>query len=104
MPDYQSSSAVTDISDPGVVNIDALTQGTKWGGPLGRSVALSYSFPWTVNATAQWYYAPATEYGPGGYGTENEPAAQFHFGLNATQVAAARTALQAWANVANVIP
>src|SRR5687767_13820170 len=89
MPSYDSSSRVTEVSDPGIVNIDALTQGVKWGGSLGTSVVLSYSFPWTTNPTAQWDSVPATEFGSGGYGSENEPAATFHFGLTAIQAAAA---------------
>ena len=69
----------------------------KWGGALGVGVSVSYSFAW-VNGL------PAVFEGPDGqaYSDLNEPGAAYHFGLNASEQAAARTALAAWAAVANV--
>lgn len=77
-------------------NIDALISGTKWFGITGMGTFLSYSFPWASGSAL--FSAP---YG-NDYSTLNEQKATYHFALNSTQQAAARSALQSWANVANV--
>ncbi|RIX47584.1 MAG: hypothetical protein D3M94_07905 [Rhodocyclales bacterium GT-UBC] len=77
-------------------NIDPLLNEAfeKWGGALGQGAVLSYSFPW-LNGQSAWWQSPS-------YSTENEPGAAQHFGFNAVQIGAARSALQAWSNVANL--
>lgn len=63
----------------------------KWGGALGTGANLSFSFPWINGNSAYWQ----NDYG-------DELSATEHFGFNVTQMTAARNALQAWANVANL--
>ncbi len=72
----------------GKPQLDALLEGTKWGGPVGTGVALDYSFP---TASSSW----ASGYGDG------EPLATVT-GLTATQQAAAVATMAAWAAVAQV--
>jgi serralysin len=62
--------------------------GTKWGGARGTGVTLTYSFP---SGTTWWL---------SDYGNNDEPDS--YYGLDATQIAAARSALAAWATVAAV--
>ena len=66
----------------------------KWGGVLGSGASLSFSFPWINGLSASWQ----TPF----YSTADEPSATIHSGFNAIQMTAARNALQAWANVANI--
>ncbi|NTW69868.1 MAG: hypothetical protein HGB23_08490 [Chlorobiaceae bacterium] len=65
----------------------------KWLAGSGSALALTYSFPWYGGASAYWasYYSSTAEH-----------QATYHFGLNDTQVAATSSALQTWANVANL--
>ncbi len=72
----------------GLVRIDGLLDGVRWGnGGIGTAVALTYSFPGDIG-----YWLAVYGVGePDSYGA-----------LNATEQSAARSALQAWANVANV--
>ncbi|MBK6998543.1 MAG: M10 family metallopeptidase C-terminal domain-containing protein [Rhodoferax sp.] len=94
MSTYQNGSglAVTSsVSASGTNSIDSLIGGEKWGGATGSSASLSYSFPWSQSGTASW---------SGSYSDKNEPSSAF--ALNTTQQTATRTALAAWANVANV--
>lgn len=84
------------MSLTGSQTLDALIFGSKWGGATGTGVTVSYSFPWVSGGAA--FSGPN---GVGNYSSLNEHQATYHFGLNATQQAAARSALQAWANVAN---
>jgi hypothetical protein len=73
----------------GNIDIDALANGEKYGGPLGSGVALSYSFPsWAVSTPT--------------YQANPYSSAAIVSGLNDAQKAVARLALQAWANVANI--
>ncbi|TAN49659.1 MAG: hypothetical protein EPN21_11090 [Methylococcaceae bacterium] len=65
----------------------------KWGGALGTRADLTFSFPWIDGNTALWQ----TDYSTG-----NEPAATYHYGFNATQMEAARKAIQAWVDVADI--
>ncbi|MQA41420.1 M10 family metallopeptidase C-terminal domain-containing protein [Rugamonas aquatica] len=94
-----SSSPTTSVKDSGNLIIDALLGGVKWGGAVGSGVTVTYSFPFTTNSSAVFS-------GPGGgsYSDLDEPHASQHYGFDATQQAAAQTALQAWANVANIKP
>jgi serralysin len=99
MPSPSSSGITTDalaLGPTGVVAIDALVAGKKWGGAVGTGTSLSYSFPF-VNGSA--VFSPGSN---GTYSNLNEPSATYHYGLNTTQQAAASGALTAWGNVANI--
>lgn len=83
----------------GVPEVDALLVGSKWGGALGTAATLSYAFP---DSPAQFDASDA--YGAYGAGSDAGAAiasADFR-GFNALEQAAARQALQAWANVARL--
>jgi len=100
MPSYYESGPVSSVSETGTLTVDALIGGVKWGGEVDTGVTtVSYSFPWpTPGSTAYWYQDSNGDYSP-----DNEPSAAQHYGLNATtQIPAARAALQAWADVANI--
>ncbi|MYM21198.1 DUF4214 domain-containing protein [Duganella sp. FT135W] len=98
MPSPSTTSHASDVSNTGQQTIDALLGGTKWGGAAGTGVSISYSFPWTTSSNAVYT-------GPGGvYSDLDEANAAQHYGLNAVQQTAAQSALQAWANVANITP
>lgn len=96
-PSYSSSSNTVALS--GNTTIDALLGGTKWGaGVAGWGVSLTYSFPWTTSNTAYFL-------GHGGsvdYSETMEHWATYNFGLDSTEQTAAKAALQAWANVADI--
>lgn len=79
--------------------INALLSGTAWGSwyTTDTSLTISYSFPWTSNATAVFSGYKTTS-----YSNENQNTAAQKYGLNNTQIAAAELALQAWANVADI--
>ena len=94
-----SSSPVTELANStGTVSLDALLAGAKWGnGGAGTFASVTFSFPWTTNATG------AVFSGPGGtYSDLDEANASTHYGLNAVQQGAAEAALQSWTNVANI--
>jgi|GEM_PF-334454 len=93
-----TSSPASFVIDSGTLSTDALLSGYKWGGGVGTGATVTYSFPF-VGGLA--YFS-----GPGGgsYSDLDEPHATQHYGLNAVQQTAAQTALQAWANVANIKP
>ena len=76
--------------------INALLTGTQWGTTTGKSVVLSYSFPWASGNA--WFY------GNQGYSYSdlNEHSATYHYALTQPQQAAFRSALQLWSDVANV--
>lgn len=80
------ASVRVDLS--GNAQLDALLEGTKWGGPAGTAATLDYSFP---TAASTW----ASGYGDG------EPLAKVT-GLTAEQQAAAVSTMAAWAAVANL--
>lgn len=96
-PSYSSSSSKVALS--GNTTIDALLVGTKWGaGVAGWGISLTYSFPWTTSNTAYFL-------GHGGnvnYSATMEHWATYNFGLDSTERTAAKAALQAWANVADI--
>ena len=78
------------VSESGSTVIDALSSGVRWGtSGAGSPVALTFSFP---SGTAF--------FDTGDYPSGSEVSS--YSSLNATQQAAARLALQAWANVANI--
>jgi len=97
MPSYNESSQISPVDTTGTLTLDALIGGVKWGGAAGSEATVSYSFPWQSGAGAYWYQDSSGDYSP-----DNEPSASSHYGLNATQITAARAALQAWADVANI--
>ena len=73
----------------GSVAIDALAAGIKWGG-AGTGATIAYSFPY-ANGDAVWASA---------YSSQDEPDTASGFGSD--HQAAARQALQQWANVADL--
>ena len=85
-----SSMATTPVAPAGEDAIDALSAGVKWG-TATPATTIAYSFPY-ANGPAVW----ATNYGS----SDNEPNTASGFD-NAHQ-AAARLALQEWADVANL--
>ncbi len=95
MPGISSSSATTTFALSGISTIDSLLDEThiKWSTNSVSGAALSFSFPWINGAPAYWQ---------SNYSSSSEPQAATHSGLNTTQISAAISALQAWANVANV--
>ena len=95
MPSPTASGLISSVSPSGSVNIDALARGVKWGGPLGTGATVTYSFPWTSGPSV---FSGLN--GTGSYSSDNEPPTSYAF--TAVQQAAARSALQTWANVANL--
>lgn len=93
-----TSSSTSSVGQTTSLNINALLGGDKWGGATGTGVTVSYSFPWTSSSSATF----SGHNGIGEYSSLNEPDATYHYGLSTTQQAAARSALQSWANVANI--
>lgn len=83
----------------GILSIDALSSGYKWGVGVGSGATVSYSFPFSNGGSAVF-----SGLGGGRYSDLDEPHASQHYGLNAVEQAAATAAVQAWANVANVKP
>jgi len=98
MPSPTSSSSTTNVGLTYSQNIDALLGGSKWGGVAGTGTILAYSFPWASGGNATF----SGHNGVGNYSSLNEQNATNHYALNATQQAAARAALQTWANVADI--
>ncbi len=95
MTSYTTSAATSKFNLSGNATLDPLLNEyrDKWSGSAGAGTALSFSFPWINGNTALWQT---------NYSTDNEQIAATHFGFKATQMAAARAALQSWANVANL--
>ena len=84
-----ANSVVSGRIDPaGDYRVDALLEGTQWGGQAGKPVSLDYSFP---TGGANW----ASGYGDGEPGSLTA--------LTPQQQAAAVNALAAWSAVANVV-
>ena len=99
MPSPTSSSSTSRVDQSASPSINALLSEDKWGGVTGTGVTLTYSFPWTSSGTAIF----SGHNGVGDYSSRNEQNASSHYGLSTTQQAAARSALQSWANVANIV-
>ncbi len=93
-----SSLAIATVSS-GYTIVDSLLSGYKWGGLTGTSASVSFSFPWSANNLAT-FSGPV---GGAAYSTENENLATYRSGLNSLEQTAGTQALQAWANVANII-
>jgi len=98
MPLSTVSSSTSAVSPSSLPYINALLSGGKWGGPTGTGVTVEYSFPWTSSATATF----SGFNDRGAYSYLDEPYAASHYGLSGIQQAAARSAVQAWANVAGI--
>jgi serralysin len=94
MPSPSVSSSTSLIYASGNLYIDSLlNEGfLKWGGAVGAGANLSFSFPSVFGNAGYWQ---------SGYST-GEPFAATCIGFNAAQIGAARSALQGWANVANI--
>ncbi|HYG91056.1 MAG TPA: M10 family metallopeptidase C-terminal domain-containing protein [Azospirillum sp.] len=94
-----ASEHVTLIRPSSQTHIDALVYGSKWGGPAGTGVTLTYSFPtygsnWSTAAIGSGGYGPNTGSG--------EPWGNRLSPLNTVQQSAFSQALQAWSSVANI--
>ncbi|MFZ6654961.1 DUF4214 domain-containing protein [Undibacterium sp. TJN19] len=97
MPTPSISTTTTTVPSTGVNSIDALLTGVKWGSSVQGGITLTYSFPWSSgNSTF------SGRNGSSSYSTLDEPNASLHYALTTEQQQAARTAMQAWSNVANV--
>ncbi|WP_137888973.1 M10 family metallopeptidase [Pseudomonas sp. 2FE] len=88
MPAPNGSTTSSEVALSNNLHIDSLVYGSKWGGALGSSAALSYSF-----LSSSSYYA--TE-----YSFDNEHLNSYQ--LTSNQKAAVTQALGAWAAVANI--
>ena len=95
MTSPNTSASTSKFTLSGNPSLDPLlnTSHDKWGGSLGSMANLAFSFPWINGNTAIFQ---------SNYSSDNEQNATYHFGFNATQIAATREALQSWANVANL--
>jgi serralysin len=91
-----SSFPISAVAQSGLIAIDALLAGVKWGGPADTGVALTYSFPLANGAAAVFADSPTAPYSP-----LEEPMSAM-YALNAAQQAAAADALSKWSAVANV--
>ncbi|NOT13983.1 MAG: matrixin family metalloprotease [Methylotenera sp.] len=96
-PTPNSSSQVSEnIAASGQQVIDTLLLGVKWGAQtVGTGAQIYFSFP---TAKSDDYWSQSSAYGYGYGGAENDVLKPF----SATQQAATITALNAWANVANI--
>jgi len=94
MPSPSTSSETISISLSGVSTIDPLLNEDllKWKGISGLAVECTYSFPWLGGATAYWQ-SPI-------YSAYSEQNAAERFGFNSSQISAAKSAFEAWADVA----
>ncbi|MGO1119811.1 M10 family metallopeptidase C-terminal domain-containing protein [Rhodovibrionaceae bacterium A322] len=77
--------------------INALIEGEKWGGGLGRGVDLTYSFP-----DSNSFFDTDLFVGYGPVSGDGEPWSSNYSGLNSGQQAYASQALGAWAEVADI--
>ena len=89
-----STSVVPYLLDP---LVDPLLAQMKWGGAVGTGTSLTFSFPWTSNPDATFI-----GYSGAAYSSLREDTAALRHGLNAAQMAAARSVFEQWASVANV--
>jgi len=88
MPTPTGSTAFSEVALSNNLYIDSLVYGTKWGGALGTSTTLSYSF-----LSISSYYATD-------YSFDNEYLNSYQ--LTSNQKAAVTQALGAWAAVADI--
>lgn len=91
---FDSSPHTQHLTPSGDIRIDGIIgQGAKWGGPVGTSAVIAYSFP-GVNATwADLYTLP--------WRTIDEPRTGFST-FNEAEKIVAREVLQQWEEVANI--
>jgi serralysin len=89
MPNYQGSTPFSLIPLAGTEFINALLVGSKWGGGLGYSASLTYSF-----------HIPGISRYANGYSEDNEH--QNAYALTDTQKDAISSALASWGAVANL--
>ncbi len=94
MPTPNDSGPVSFVYLTGTNLIDSLLGGAKWGGAAGSGATVSFSFP----NLGYWSLDPSTGYGPSS--GDGEPWNSFD--LTSAQQSVFRTALQRWANVANI--
>ena len=100
MPSPSTSGPTSSISPSLNPDIDALfvlTDGAKWGGPVGTGARLTYSFPWDGGASAVF-----AGYNGAPYSDAGENTAASRYGLNNVQQLAVRDALAQWSAVANL--
>ena len=91
---YSGKSVLYDVPDATNSIINTLLCGIKWEtSSVGTAINLTYSFPYITNSTAQWTADYNYLYG--------EPYATTS-GLSVAQMTAAISAMQSWANVANI--
>jgi serralysin len=97
MPSPFTSSATSTFIPSGVSTIDPLLNEDllKWQGSSGAETSLTFSFPWFGGASAVWQSPKYSDY--------SEQKADEHFGLNVTQISAAKNAFAAWADVAALL-
>jgi serralysin len=96
-PSSASSVSIVDLDTVLDLGVNALFSGVKWGGAAGTATTLTYSFPWATHSSASF-----VGYNGAAYSSLYENTATFHYALSSTEQTAFRTALQTWANVANV--
>ena len=90
-----NTNLVSSVSFSSDLLINALIGGTKWGGATGTGATIYYSFPTSSSPT----YWSSTYYNQANIDTETRTGFS---ALNSTQQLAASSALQSWANVANI--
>lgn len=95
MPSPPTSSSTSVVSVPCDPRIGSLLAQLELSGAAGSGAAVSLSFPWTSDSLAR------LAGNNGAYSTLDEDVGTYHYGLNAAD-AAGRSALQVWANVANI--
>jgi len=92
-----SGSPASGVSSTGDYRIDALLKGVKWGGPVGTSFEVTYSFPGSssvFSTSSSGGYGPTT-----GSGEPWDPDAR---SLNSVQQQYFSEAMDAWSEVANI--
>ncbi|CUV65016.1 putative Serralysin [Sulfurovum sp. enrichment culture clone C5] len=94
MANYLYGKSVSDVPEADNSIINTLLYGIKWEiSSIGTAINLTYSFPYTTSSTANW----TSDY----YYLNGEPYFTTS-GLSSTQIIAAISAMQSWANVANI--
>lgn len=97
MPSPSATTPTSKITFTGNNLIDALLLNERWASNAGSSVKLTYSFPWENGQNASFFGAYNLP-----YSSNNEWTAEYRYSLDATQQSAFVSALQLWANIANV--
>ena len=91
---YNSGKSISYAPEADNSIINTLLYGIKWEtSNIGTAINLTYSFPYTTSSTANW----TSDY----YYLNGEPYFTTS-GLSSTQIIAAISAMQSWANVANI--